>query len=388
MIAARLLQCARPLLVVVLVLLLCCCRPADAQQPDSKNVFACAKTGAELPGGLTIPMDNQIRIDTRKRDKDRQQLHVLLLNTTDEKPTMTVVAGPSCQSAFSPGNGNSSKCAVGKANSVSPKHGPNACPDAGGCKEFSFNCPMARDANLSASVFQINLKDFQSIDKQQCKGGAYIYIDNVRLLLDASMSAMGERCSAEGPPTNGSTNSSNTTTTNSAGTTSSAAPTTTSSAATTTTSSAAPTTTSSAATTTSSADTTTTNSAGTTTTNSSDTTTTNSSGTMTTGSTETMGSTETIFLKGGTMIIVLSAVGAGLFIAVVAAVVFVLCRRKGTSDDAEDAPKQVEEPDEKSSAEEEPPTDPKTEGVEVPDSAYSKGSHDEDGSTAADGSTA
>uniref|UniRef100_A0A183CQS7 G8 domain-containing protein n=1 Tax=Globodera pallida TaxID=36090 RepID=A0A183CQS7_GLOPA len=118
MASALLPQCARPLLVVVAALLLCCCRPVEAQWDF--NYFNCARTGAKLRGGLTIPMDNQLRINSwqlGRAERDEVAQLGLLMNTKDELK-LTMVGGASCSSVFSKANVNGATCVLGKTTKV------------------------------------------------------------------------------------------------------------------------------------------------------------------------------------------------------------------------------------------------------------------------------
>ncbi|KAI3415317.1 hypothetical protein GPALN_004930 [Globodera pallida] len=381
-------QCARPLLVVVAALLLCCCRPVEAQWDF--NYFNCARTGAKLRGGLTIPMDNQLRINSwqlGRAERDEVAQLGLLMNTKDELK-LTMVGGASCSSVFSKANVNGAKCVQGKTTKVSWKHQPEdpPCKDAGDCKAFTLICPIEED-NFSRWSFFRNLVD------KRCKWRAYI--DKAGLLLYGSERSFGEECPRK------TTEDPKKTTTGSTKTTEGLKKTTTGS--TKTTEGLKKTTTGS---------TKTTEGLKKTTTGSTEVTTTNSSDTMTTGSTDPMESTDANITSGWTLIIVVSVVGSIMFIAVVSAVVLVLWHRKQRTSD--DAAKVEGEEDEKASSTKTPPKDassakssekkqtsedasgpegedeassantPKkvpssaVEGVEVPNSLYSKASPDDD----------
>uniref|UniRef100_A0A914I279 Uncharacterized protein n=1 Tax=Globodera rostochiensis TaxID=31243 RepID=A0A914I279_GLORO len=143
------------------------------------NNYEYAKTGAKLHGGLTIPLDDQIRIEPSEIRYDTK-IRILVLNAVDGNLKMTVVGGPSCRSVFM----QARHCDLGKENDVCREHLPKECTDPSGCKEFSFTCtfPTQRVSSLpDALVFEVDLFAFREA-YQKCTWRAYI--DGGRLLLD------------------------------------------------------------------------------------------------------------------------------------------------------------------------------------------------------------
>ncbi|KAI3410963.1 hypothetical protein GPALN_003047 [Globodera pallida] len=362
MASALLPQCARPLLVVVAALLLCCCRPVEAQEqpelPDF-NEFNCARTGVGF-GFREFPKDNQTRINSWKLGRVKASMLLGLLMNTKDELKLTMVGGASCPSVFSEANVNGAKCVLGKATKVNSKHQPKdpPCTGAAGCKAFTLNCPFEEDnfVHLPAGthVVKIYMEFFLNLVDKRCEWRAYI--DNARHLLYGPERFFGEECPGSARKTTEDPKK--------------------------------------------------------TTTGSTEATTTNSSDTMTTGSTDPMESTDANITSGWTLIIVVSVVGSIMFIAVASAVVLVLWHRKQRTSD--DAAKVEGEEDEKASSTKTPPKDassakssekkqtsedasgsegedeassantPKkvpssaVEGVEVPNSLYSKASPDDD----------
>uniref|UniRef100_A0A183BUX6 HAP2-GCS1 domain-containing protein n=1 Tax=Globodera pallida TaxID=36090 RepID=A0A183BUX6_GLOPA len=160
--------------------------------------FPCAKTGVTLPGGLTIPMDKQIRIDPNQLLNKEVRL---LKNAKEERIVFTVVAEASCQKYFNDvklsmpaENFMDKKCVLSNAGAVDSKHQTSDCKN---CKAFTLSCPciMAKAVDdPDAHVFKINLNKFKVIT--QCKWRAYI--DDARVLLDNADDTNGEACFDEG----------------------------------------------------------------------------------------------------------------------------------------------------------------------------------------------
>uniref|UniRef100_A0A914H5N5 MD-2-related lipid-recognition domain-containing protein n=1 Tax=Globodera rostochiensis TaxID=31243 RepID=A0A914H5N5_GLORO len=206
MASAFVLQCARLLLLIVggcggtAPFTSRCCPMEDL---FSLEHFACAKVDSQL-GYLTIPKDNQIRIDSSELKGQGLPVTVLQMNAEDNKIKMTVVAGPFCRSKFSTVSyeylryGYGTKCEVGnEEHKVSPNHQPTKCPDAGGCKEFSFSCSIDKIGRIwafpGAIVFNVSAGSFPQSVNEHCHGWR-AYIDDARLLLDDPIdNPMGKR---------------------------------------------------------------------------------------------------------------------------------------------------------------------------------------------------
>uniref|UniRef100_A0A914HF04 Uncharacterized protein n=1 Tax=Globodera rostochiensis TaxID=31243 RepID=A0A914HF04_GLORO len=195
MVSALLLQTSRSLLVVLAVLLICRRCAAEPEVQLGGN-FACAKTGVNLPGGLTITMDKQIRINPKELND--KELRGLLLDANDEKIVFTVVGGASCRKYFTDvklsiqtePDFKNKECVLSNEGAVASNHQPGDCPN---CKAFTLSCPciMTKTADLAdARVFKINLKPLGLIT--QCQWRAYI--DDARVLLDNVEDTDGEAC--------------------------------------------------------------------------------------------------------------------------------------------------------------------------------------------------